>query len=272
MNEIATIDTMSDNLDALYSVIDTGPTLAKARINRDSSVEVGGELVSNIPVPSIALEHPEHGDVYSADVYIRVFLDTMQTAVFDADAEKFSNMSQHFQNFGSTALDWHGGDKCGWIPSKEKEKLRGVDPIAYANATKVKLYRHIFGLMRMEKPMIPGSNDKVEINEVPFRMKLGPSNFMEVSKVIKAMMHQQSKPYNHEMKISFKLEKRGSNKWFVLKYQPILTKMHPLTDETRGLITDFVDLVKRENDQVSDRMRENSEAKTDDDFSDIIEG
>jgi hypothetical protein len=74
------------------------------------------------------------------------------------------------------------------------------------------------------------------------------------------------------MKISFKLEKRGSNKWFVLKYQPILTKMHPLTDETRGLITDFVDLVKRENDQVSDRMRENSEAKTDDDFSDIIEG
>ena len=254
MNEIATIDTMSDNLDALYSVIDTGPTLAKARINRDSSVEVGGELVSNIPVPSIALEHPEHGDVYSADVYIRVFLDTMQTAVFDA------------------ALDWHGGDKCGWIPSKEKEKLRGVDPIAYANATKVKLYRHIFGLMRMEKPMIPGSSDKVEINEVPFRMKLGPSNFMEVSKVIKAMMHQQSKPYNHEMKISFKLEKRGSNKWFVLKYQPILTKMHPLTDETRGLITDFVDLVKRENDQVSDRMRENSETKTDDDFSDIIEG
>ena len=39
--------------------------------------------------------------------------------------------------------------------------------------------------MRMEKPMIPGSSDKVEINEVPFRMKLGPSNFMEVSKVIK---------------------------------------------------------------------------------------
>ena len=110
MNELATIDTMSDNLDALYSVIDTGPTLARARINRDSSVEVGGELVSNIPVPSIALEHPEHGDVYSSDVYIRVFLDTMQTAVFDSDAEKVSNMSQHFQNFCSTALDWHGGD------------------------------------------------------------------------------------------------------------------------------------------------------------------
>jgi len=48
--------------------------------------------------------------------------------------------------------------------------------------------------------------------------------------------------------------------------------MHPLTDETRGLITDFVDLVKRENEQVSDRMREYSETKTDDDFSDIIEG
>ena len=57
-----------------------------------------------------------------------------------------------------------------------------------------------------------------------------------------------------------------------MKYQPIVTKMHPLTDETRGLITDFVDLVKKENEQVSDRMREYSESKTDDDFNDIIEG
>ena len=48
--------------------------------------------------------------------------------------------------------------------------------------------------------------------------------------------------------------------------------MHPLTDDTRGLITDFVDLVKRENEQVSDRMRENSTSQTEDDFNDIIEG
>ena len=272
MNDLATLDvTNADQLAALYSTMDQGPTLARARINKDSSVEVGEELV-DVPSPSIALSHPEYGEVFGKNTYFRVFLDTMQTSVFDPDQEKFTNISQHFKKFSDTALDWHGGDKCGWIPSKEKEKLRGVDPIAYANATKVKLYRHVFGLMRMEKPMIPGSDEKVEINEVPFRMKLGPSNFMEVSKVIKAMMHQQSKPYNHEMKISFKLEKRGSNKWFVLKYQPILTKMHPLTDETRGLITDFVDLVKRENEQVSDRMREYSETKTDDDFSDIIEG
>ena len=124
----------------------------------------------------------------------------------------------------------------------------------------------------MDDPVVAGSKEKVKIEDVPFRMKLGPSNFMEVSKVMGGMIKQQYMPLNFDMKVSFKLEKRGSNKWFVLKYQPMLTKMHPLTDESREYITSFVDLVKKENEQVATKMRENSSSAIEDDFSDIIDG
>jgi hypothetical protein len=273
MSNLATLDLNADDLSALYSTMDSGPSLARARINKDSSIEVGEELV-DVPSPSIALSHPDYGEVYSKNSYFRIFLDTMQTSVFDADQEKFSNISQHFKNFSETALDWFGGDKCGWIPAREKEKLRGIDPVAYANATKVKLYRHIFGLIKMDDPVVAGSEEKIKIEDVPFRMKLGPSNFMEVSKVMGGMIKQQYMPLNFDMKISFKQEKRGSNKWFVLKYQPMLNKMHPLTDELREYLSGFVDLVRRENEQVATKMRENSSGLdiNDDDFSDIIDG
>jgi len=256
MNQLMNIDGNSTDLSALYSTMNSGPILARARINKDSTTDIDGDMVEGIPAPSIGLSHPDLGEVFAKDTYFRIFLDTMQTSVFDSDTQKFSNMSQHFKQFSDTALDWDGGDKCGWIPSKQREKLRAVDPVAYATASKAKLYRNIFGLIRMDKPMA-ASGDKVEIKDVPFRMKLGPSNFMEISKVMTSMIRQQSMPLNFDLKVGYELKKTGSNKYFVLKYTPILGEHHPLTDETREYITNFIDLVKVENDQVAEKMREN---------------
>jgi len=256
MNQLMNIDGNSTDLSALYSTMNSGPILARARINKDSTTDIDGDMVEGIPAPSIGLSHPDLGEVFAKDTYFRIFLDTMQTSVFDSDIQKFSNMSQHFKQFSDTALDWDGGDKCGWIPSKQREKLRAVDPVAYATASKAKLYRNIFGLIRMDKPTA-ASGDKVEIKDVPFRMKLGPSNFMEISKVMTSMIRQQSMPLNFDLKVGYELKKTGSNKYFVLKYTPILGEHHPLTDETREYITNFIDLVKVENDQVAEKMREN---------------
>jgi len=256
MNQLMNIDGNSTDLSALYSTMNSGPILARARINKDSTTDVDGDMVEGIPAPSIGLSHPDLGEVFAKDTYFRIFLDTMQTSVFDSDTQKFSNMSQHFKQFSDTALDWDGGDKCGWIPSKQREKLRAVDPVAYATASKAKLYRNIFGLIRMDKPTA-ASGDKVEIKDVPFRMKLGPSNFMEISKVMTSMIRQQSMPLNFDLKVGYELKKTGSNKYFVLKYTPLLGEHHPLTDETREYITNFIDLVKVENDQVAEKMREN---------------
>jgi len=76
----------------------------------------------------------------------------------------------------------------------------------------------------------------------------------------------QMEPFNCDIKIGYELKKAGSNKYFVLKYTPIVSERKALNDTTRGYLQDFADLITMENEQVVDKMRENmvpSEVKTD---------
>ena len=275
MNGLIKIDENTTDFSMLYTVpMDSGPNLARARINKDNTTEHNGEMVEGIPAPSIGLNHPDYGDVFSKDTYFRIFAETMQTSVYDPDSQKFSNISEHFRSFKHKAKDWYGGDKCGWVSNADREKLRAVDPIAYANASKAKLSRNLFGLIRMENP-IAASGEKVEIDEVPFRIKLGPSNFYSIGQLIPMLKRQyQMEPFNCDIKIDYEMKKAGSNKYFVLKYTPMLGDRKSLNDVTRGYIQDFSDLITMENEQVVSKMRENmvpSEVKTDLDPDKIID-
>ena len=111
------------------------------------------------------------------------------------------------------------------------------------------------------------SREKVEINEVPFRIKLGPSNFFEIGKLLPMIKKQyQMEPFNCDIKIGYELKKAGSNKYFVLKYTPVVSERKALNDTTRGYLQDFADLIVMENEQVADKMRENmvpNQVKTD---------
>jgi len=257
MNELINVNADATDFSMLYSsVIDSGPNLARAKINKDSTTEYNGDTVEGIPAPSISLNHPEYGEVFSKDTYFRIFAETMQTSVYDADQQKFANISEHFQDFQKVANDWMGGDKCGWVSNAEREKLHVEDPVAFANASKAKLSRNLFGLIRMDNP-IAASGATVEIKDVPFRIKLGPSSFFEISQVIKSMRKQSCEPLNFDIKIGFELKKAGSNKYFVLKYTPLLSERHALTDVTRPYISDFVDLIHKENMDVKSKMKDN---------------
>jgi hypothetical protein len=101
-------------------------------------------------------------------------------------------------------------------------------------------------------------------------MRLGPSNFMEVSSVLGGLLKQKVNPAAVELKIDFELNKRGSNKWFTLKYKPIMTNIIELDSDYKILLDDFFDLVKYENEQVSEKMRENSNDVVDS-FDDVLE-
>ena len=73
-------------------------------------------------------------------------------------------------------------------------------------------------------------------------------------------------PFNCDIKVSYEMKKAGSNKYFVLKYTPMVGDRKSLNDVTRGYIQDFADLIVMENEQVVDKMRENmvpSQVKTD---------
>ena len=232
---------------------DTGPVIPRASINRDAFF---GDDMASVPVPSIRLEHPDHSTVFGKNVSVRVFATTMQTSVFDSDEEEYTNMSQHFVRFGDKALDWQGGNKCGWIPSKQREKLKAEDPVAYARASKVKLYRHLFGMMTMTDAVKAGS-DPVEFDPIPFRMRLGPSNFYEIGKVVGELAKQNRQHFNYNLELSYGVEKRGSNQWFVLKYKPLLDAKIDIDQDDKDTLAVFQQVIKKENDSVTERMREN---------------
>jgi hypothetical protein len=270
MNNLAVISDSADFSQLYTTLSPAGPNIARLRINRDSSVEGSDGNLLTVPAPSLALRDTDDTELYSNDCYLRVYLDTMQTAVFDSDAEEYTNMSSHFRDFSKPAIDWHGGDKCGWIPSKAREKLRSEDPVAFNNASKVKLYRHVYGIVRMVGAIDPSTGETKDIDGVPFRLRLGPSNFMEIGNVIGGIVKQGINPASVELKIDFELKKRGSNKWFNLKYKPLMNNVIDLDSDYQELLSDFAQLVKVENEQVLEKMRENSQDMVDE-FDDVLE-
>jgi len=270
MSNLAIIADSSDFTQLYTATNPVGPSIARLRINRDSSVEGSDGSLLTVPAPSLALRNTDDSEIYSNDCYIRVYFDTMQTAVFDSDKEEYTNMSSHFRDFSKPALDWHGGDKCGWVPSKVREKLKVEDPTAYAAASKVKLYRHVYGIVRMVGAVNPETGDTKDVENVPFRLRLGPSNFMEVGSVIGGILKQGVNPGSVELKVDYELKKRGSNKWFNLKYKPIMTNMIELDSDYGMLLTDFAELVKYENNQILEKMRENA-SEVVDEFDDVLE-
>ena len=252
MNQLVTLD--FDNSTDLFIVPDEGTSIPRASINRDA---FSGDAMDGVPVPSIKLEHPDHGPVFSKDVFLRIFATTMQTAVFDGDAEEYTNMSQHFIRFSDKVIDWKGGDKCNWVSSKQKEKLKAQDPVAYARAANAKLYRHLFGVIRMENAVTPGSHP-VEFDPTPFRMRLGPSNFFEIGKVVGELEKvNKLKHFNYEFKVNFTVASKGQNKWFVLKYEPLIKDRIELSEDDHAALKVFQDVIKGENDSVIDKMRSN---------------
>jgi hypothetical protein len=274
MNQLATIELSNLDLDKtdlsfLYSISESKPRLAELKLNKDVSVEHNGKLVS-VPAPGIRVENADFGEAYGSDVQLRIFVATMQTSVFDQDEGAYTNFSQHFFSFAESALDWYGGNKCGWIPSKERESLKGVDPVAYANASKVKLARNLFGLVTIaDAKTLDGK--PVVVKDLPFRLRLGPSNFFEISEVIKKMMRQDCPPIYYPVKLNYRLDKRGSNKYIVLSYEPILVKKHELDVDGVETLQNFRDLIKDDDERVADKMRANMVTQMEDDFSDVTD-
>ena len=83
MNGLIKIDENTTDFSMLYTVpMDSGPNLARARINKDNTAEHNGDMVEGIPAPSIGLNHPDYGDVFAKDTYFRIFAETMQTSVY----------------------------------------------------------------------------------------------------------------------------------------------------------------------------------------------
>tara|TARA_R110000824_G_scaffold231031_2_gene418791 strand:+ start:4777 stop:5610 length:834 start_codon:yes stop_codon:yes gene_type:complete len=255
MSEVAVLE--NDDLSDLYASYQSGPVLSQVTLNKPGILPTGNVVPLGVKVTGTT-----HGDVYGSKVRFRIYMDRMQTSVYDEDTQNYSNMSMYFSTYKGVTLDWYGGDKCGWITSKEREALKVVDPIAYAVARKVKLSRTLFGTISVDDA-VNDAGESVVVEDVVCRMKLGPSNFFEISGVIGKMVAQDCLPIMYDVQFNFRMEKKGSNEFVVLSYTPLLTKRHELTVETVEIKNNFLDLIRVDNDKVLTRMRANVGNDTD---------
>ena len=111
-------------------------------------------------------------------------------------------------------------------------------------------------MMTMTDAVKAGS-DPVEFDPIPFRMRLGPSNFYEIGKVVGELAKQNRQHFNYNLELSYGVEKRGSNQWFVLKYKPLLDAKIDIDQDDKDTLAVFQQVIKKENDSVTERMREN---------------
>ena len=253
----------------LFSMGSSGPQLAELKLNKAESVEHNNKKYP-VSSPGIKIENAAFGEAYATDVRVRIFFDTMQTSVFDQEEGKYTNFSQHFKAYDQTALDWFGGDKCGWIKSAERNKLKGTDPIAFANASRAKLSRNIFGLVSMGDAKSPDGK-KVEVEEVPFRMKLGPSNFYSITETYSKMVRAGANPHNHQIQFNYRIDKKGSNSYIVLEYEPLYAKSFEMTPENKETFGDLREVINVENERVREKMRENMVSVMEDEFKDVVD-
>jgi hypothetical protein len=102
-------------------------------------------------------------------------------------------------------------------------------------------------------------------------MRLGPSNFYEIGKVVGELAKQNRQHFNYNLELSYGVEKRGSNQWFVLKYKPLLDDKIDISQDDKDNLAVFQEVIKKENESVIERMRENmSSSNLGSEFIDII--
>ena len=78
-------------------------------------------------------------------------------------------------------------------------------------------------------------------------------------------------PIYYPVKLNYRLDKRGSNKYIVLSYEPILVKKHELDADGVETLQNFRDLIKDDDERVADKMRANMVTQMEDDFSDVTD-
>ena len=65
------------------------------------------------------------------------------------------------------------------------------------------------------------------------------------------------KHFNYEFKVNFTVASKGQNKWFVLKYEPLIEDRIELSPDDHTALKVFQGIIKEENEFVVDKMRDN---------------
>jgi len=252
----ALMTTMSYNeIAQLTGVYVGGSTvLPSLKLNRDAVTENGNK------VPQGSYMVTQDGvNVYAKTALFRPFINSFQYMQFDNTAGKFSNKSIIVKSFREQAIDELGGVKCGRIDPKEFQirKERNLVSLEEQDRQKsIKCYRNLYGTVTMEKA-VTESGEETSVIDLPVLWRTAGVNFNAANNALKAIEKKKHYIFQHQLLLGEpKREKKGSNVYYVVTAEPILTEEVPFTQDVDAQIFQtFQEIIDRENKYVAEKWR-----------------
>jgi len=251
-----TVDTMSYNEIAQLTGIYVGGStvLPSLKINRDAVTENGNK------VPKGAYMVTQDGvNVYSKIALFRPFINSFQYMHFDGAAGKYANKSIIIKNFREQAIDELGGVKCGRIDPKELQIRKERNLVSLEETEKqraIKCYRNLYGTVTMVEA-VTESGEEAPVVDLPVLWRTTGVNFNAANNALKAIEKKKHYIFQHRLFLGpTKQDKKGSNVYYVVTAEPILTEEVPFTQDVDAQIFQtFQEIIDRENKYVAEKWR-----------------
>jgi hypothetical protein len=272
----ATIEGLSD--DDIMEM--TGQTSGKSRpafplltINPTDETDDG----DSIPKGTFSIYVNSTEDmVYGTPVRFRPFINAYQYRVYDAKEKKTINKSIIFKSWNDEKFDELGGLACGKLPRKKYATLNKVEQ---AEQDKIKCKRYMYGTVSFEGVLkvAKGSKSepvKVQVDNLPCLWRTGGSSFKPVQDALDQFTNAKKQMFNHQLVLTTKREKTGTNVYYVPLMEPDLQTVLPLTKEDLELMRRFQAQIVQENNEIMDKWRQASSKRanpvTDKDVIDVV--
>lgn len=249
------------------------PTFPLLTINHTDETDEGDAIPKG--TYSIYLNSVEDV-VYGTPVRFRPFVNAYQYRVYDAKEKKTVNKSIIFKSWNDEKFDELGGLACGKLPRKKYATLNKTEQ---TEQDKIKCKRYMYGIVSFEGVLkvAKGSKSepvKVQVDNVPCLWRSGGQSFKPVQDALDVFTNAKKQMFNHNLVLSTKREKVGTNVFYAPIIEPDLQTTVPLTKEDLELLRRFQAQIVQENNEVMDKWRQASSKranpKADKDVIDVV--
>lgn len=197
---------------------------------------------NTLPVGAYFFHHPEHGNLYSKDVWFRPFINTYQYSIYDPDTNKYVARSIFFQDWREEIIDSIGTIACGKVKSKDRDQLTEAE---LEEQKKIKCQRYMYGTVSFVGKTVKG--EEIEVNSAPVVWRTGGVNFNTIGDAVRDLTNNNQLLWNYNFVLATKREKKGGNVFYSVALDVDKQNKLPLTPDDIELLKQIRTHIDTEN-------------------------
>jgi hypothetical protein len=183
--------------------------------------------------------------VYAASVNVRVLSQMFQWMQFNSEEKKLVNKTILIPSFRVEPIDMKGGIRCGKPASKIYRELTKAEQKKYDDIT---CYRQLRVLVSYTGTTATG--EEVTVENQPAILMLKGSNFSPFEDEVVKRLPKGKNLYDFNINLTTSEHENGSVTYYVIHFNPDLTKPLSLDRTTLDTMYHIVDMVEAENKKV----------------------